>query len=143
MLKKDFRNLGCRKLKASSFGYCLKLRWRKKTAFTSLPNLRNARRANITLVLPSATQVAIIPETVGISASQKKELASGSPTRDLAQVAQAVIKNNAAIEQIIGREGETAILYERRSLNLKLRVIGFAPRQLNRWLSRGKINVRF
>jgi hypothetical protein len=30
--------------------------------------------------------------------------------------------NENAIEQIIGREGETATLYERRSLNLKLRV---------------------
>ncbi len=37
-----------------------------------------------------------------------------------------------AVEQIIGCEGETASLYERRSLNLKLRVIGFAPRQFNR-----------
>jgi hypothetical protein len=37
-----------------------------------------------------------------------------------------------AVEQIIGREGETAALYERRSLNFKLRVVGFAPRQLNR-----------
>ncbi len=31
-----------------------------------------------------------------------------------------------------GREGETATLYERRSLNPKLRVFGFAPRHLNR-----------
>ena len=35
-------------------------------------------------------------------------------------------------EQINGREGETATLYERRSLNPKLRGSGFAPRHLNR-----------
>ena len=39
----------------------------------------------------------------------------------------------SSAQQIIGREGETATLYERRSLNLKLRVFGFAPRQLNRY----------
>ncbi len=39
---------------------------------------------------------------------------------------------NRAAEQIIGREGETASLYECRPLNLELRVFGFAPRQLNR-----------
>ena len=35
-------------------------------------------------------------------------------------------------EQFNGREGETATLYERRSLNFSLRVFGFAPRQFNR-----------
>ena len=38
-----------------------------------------------------------------------------------------------AVQQINGREGETATLYERRSLNPKLRGSGFAPRHLNRW----------
>ena len=37
-------------------------------------------------------------------------------------------------EQVIGREGETATLYERRSLSFSLRVFGFAPRQLNRYV---------
>ncbi len=36
-------------------------------------------------------------------------------------------------QQFNGREGETATLYERRSLNPKLRGGGFAPRHLNRW----------
>jgi len=47
-------------------------------------------------------------------------------------------ENNGATQQIIGREGETATLYERRSLNLNLREGGFAPRQLNRSIFRGK-----
>ncbi len=33
-------------------------------------------------------------------------------------------------QQFNGREGETATLYERRSLNLELRGGGFAPRQI-------------
>jgi len=40
--------------------------------------------------------------------------------------------NNGGIEQFNGREGETATLYERRSLNSKLREFGFAPRHLSR-----------
>ena len=37
-----------------------------------------------------------------------------------------------AVEQIIGREAETATLLSRCLLNSKLRVFGFAPRQFNR-----------
>ncbi len=40
--------------------------------------------------------------------------------------------NYGAAQQIIGREGETATLYERRLLNFNGRVGGFTPRQLNR-----------
>ncbi len=36
-------------------------------------------------------------------------------------------------EQIIGREGKTATFIWRCLVSLTLRVIGFAPRQLNRW----------
>ncbi len=37
-----------------------------------------------------------------------------------------------AVQQIIGRERETATLYKRRPLNSSLRGGGFAPHQLNR-----------
>ncbi len=37
-----------------------------------------------------------------------------------------------AIEQIIGREGETATFFSRCPLNFSLRVAGFAPRHLSR-----------
>ncbi len=37
-------------------------------------------------------------------------------------------------EQINGREGETASLYNLVSLNSELSVAGFAPRHFNRWL---------
>ncbi|CAN5589730.1 hypothetical protein BH18ACI1_BH18ACI1_19380 [soil metagenome] len=37
-----------------------------------------------------------------------------------------------AVEQVIGREGETTTLYERCLFTFTLRVIGFAPRQLRR-----------
>ncbi len=36
-------------------------------------------------------------------------------------------------EQIIGREGETATLLSRCVVTFSLRVVGFAPRQLNRY----------
>ena len=39
-----------------------------------------------------------------------------------------------AVEQIIGREGETATFLSRCLVSLSLRVGGFAPRQLNRWV---------
>ncbi len=39
---------------------------------------------------------------------------------------------NGAAQQFNGREGETATLYERRSLNPKLRGGGFALRHLKR-----------
>ena len=42
-------------------------------------------------------------------------------------------------EQIIGCEGETATFLKRSLVSLTLREFGFAPRQLNRWVSRGKI----
>ncbi len=45
------------------------------------------------------------------------------------------LENNGATQQINGREGETATLYERRSLNSKLYGGGFAPRQLNRYIA--------
>ena len=45
-------------------------------------------------------------------------------------------------QQFNGREGETAALLFGLSVSLKLRVGGFAPRHLNRWLSRGGINAR-
>jgi len=41
-------------------------------------------------------------------------------------------KNDGATEQINGREGETATFLSRCPLNFSLRVIGFAPRHLNR-----------
>jgi hypothetical protein len=44
-------------------------------------------------------------------------------------------KDEGNVEQIIGREGETATLYERRSFPFGLRVIGFAPRQILCWMS--------
>ena len=50
-----------------------------------------------------------------------------------------VFRKERRVEQIIGREGETATLYERRPLKLKLRVFGFAPRQFNRSAFRGEI----
>ncbi len=37
-----------------------------------------------------------------------------------------------AVEQIIGREGETATSLKRSLVSPTLRVIGFAPRQLHR-----------
>ena len=37
-----------------------------------------------------------------------------------------------AVEQIIGREGETAAFLKRSFFNSELRAFGFAPRQLNR-----------
>ncbi len=37
------------------------------------------------------------------------------------------------VEQIIGREGETATLLLRCLFNSELRGFGFAPRQLRRW----------
>ncbi len=43
-----------------------------------------------------------------------------------------VFENNGAAQQINGRESETATLLSKLSLNPKLRVIGFAPRQLRR-----------
>ena len=42
------------------------------------------------------------------------------------------IENNGATEQFNGREGETATLYERRSLNSNGLGGGFAPRHLSR-----------
>jgi len=41
-------------------------------------------------------------------------------------------KDKAAVEEIIGREGETATFLKRSLVSLTLRVTGFAPRQLNR-----------
>jgi hypothetical protein len=46
-----------------------------------------------------------------------------------------VARNQRAAQQIIGREGETATFLSRCLVSLKLRVGGFAPRQLNRWAS--------
>ena len=43
--------------------------------------------------------------------------------------------NLSRAEQINGREGETATLYERRLLNPKLRAAGFAPRHLSRYVA--------
>ena len=43
------------------------------------------------------------------------------------------MKDSKAPQQVIGREGETASLYERRSLNFSLREFGFAPRQFGRY----------
>jgi len=43
------------------------------------------------------------------------------------------VENKDAIQQIIGREGETATLLSRCPLNLNLRGFGFAPRQLRRY----------
>ncbi len=40
---------------------------------------------------------------------------------------------SAAVEQINGREGETATFLKRFFFNSELRVIGFAPRHLNRY----------
>ncbi len=40
--------------------------------------------------------------------------------------------NQRAVEQVIGREGETATLLSRRPLNFGGLGGGFAPRQLNR-----------
>ncbi len=42
-------------------------------------------------------------------------------------------------QQIIGREGETATFLSRCPLNFELRVIGFAPRQLRRSVSRSML----
>ncbi len=55
------------------------------------------------------------------------------------QIHKTVSSLQHAVEQIIGREGETATLLSRCLFNSELRVIGFAPRQLNRWARRGKI----
>jgi hypothetical protein len=46
-----------------------------------------------------------------------------------------------AAEQFNGREGETASLLKLALLNSELRVIGFAPRQLNRSMLRGKLQL--
>jgi len=40
---------------------------------------------------------------------------------------------SADVEQVIGREGETATLLFSLSVSLTLRVGGFAPRHLSRW----------
>jgi hypothetical protein len=48
-------------------------------------------------------------------------------------IGETVCENNGGIEQIIGREGETASLLSRCLLNSELRVAGFAPRQFNRY----------
>jgi hypothetical protein len=40
-----------------------------------------------------------------------------------------------AVEQIIGREGETATFLSRCVVSFNLRVIGFAPRHLSRYAS--------
>ncbi len=44
-----------------------------------------------------------------------------------------VFGNERAVEQINGREGETATFLSRNLLNFSLRGSGFAPRHLNRW----------
>ena len=41
----------------------------------------------------------------------------------------------SAAEQVIGREGETATFLSRCTITFGLRVVGFAPRQLNRWVA--------
>ncbi len=41
-------------------------------------------------------------------------------------------KSRPAFHATIGREGETATFLKRSLVNSELRVIGFAPRQLNR-----------
>jgi hypothetical protein len=43
------------------------------------------------------------------------------------------LSSNGDVEQIIGREGETATFFSRCLLNPTLRVFGFAPRQFGRW----------
>ncbi len=49
-----------------------------------------------------------------------------------------------AVEQIIGREGETATLLSRCPLNFGGLGFGFAPRQLNRWAhSRFNYDAKF
>ncbi len=50
--------------------------------------------------------------------------------------------NEDAIEQVIGREGETATLLSKLSVTFYVDAGGFAPRHLSRWLSRGGINAR-
>jgi len=45
---------------------------------------------------------------------------------------------NGGIEQIIGREGETATLLSCCVVSFSLRVFGFAPLQFNRYMLRGK-----
>ncbi len=56
------------------------------------------------------------------------------PTLNLALTHQASsIATSTAVQQIIGREGETATLLSRSFFNSELRVIGFAPRQFGRW----------
>ena len=50
-------------------------------------------------------------------------------------------ESEGAIEQIIGREGETATFLSRCPLNLELRGFGFAPRQLNRSMPLGEIKA--
>jgi len=47
-----------------------------------------------------------------------------------------LLYHNGGTEQVNGREGETATFIWRCPLNFSLRVIGFAPRHLNRWLPR-------
>jgi hypothetical protein len=41
-------------------------------------------------------------------------------------------KDEENVEQVIGREGETATFLSRCPLNFELRGFGFAPRHLNR-----------
>ncbi len=50
-----------------------------------------------------------------------------------------VARHQRAAQQIIGREGETATFIWRCPLNFSLREFGFAPRQFNRSMPRGKI----
>ena len=44
-----------------------------------------------------------------------------------------------AVEQIIGREGETATLLSSCVVTFGLREFGFAPRHLNRWAAIGNL----
>ena len=44
-----------------------------------------------------------------------------------------VADNKRAIEQIIGREGETATFFSRCVVSFGLRGFGFAPRQFGRY----------
>ncbi len=48
------------------------------------------------------------------------------------QIHKTVSSLQHAVEQFIGREGETATFLSTGLFNSELRVIGFAPRQLNR-----------
>ena len=46
------------------------------------------------------------------------------------------------VEQVIGREGETATFLSRCVVNSELREFGFAPRQLNRYVSTFEMEVQ-